>query len=145
MEPSQPNQESAVTELKSSGLAVKKWVAITHRHLCAGFLDGTIDVKSEKYVQDAISQALVAYAGARTLNAGISLLQSGEIAGKLFFADTSIRPFETLDPLDDMVEDYATIMKYAIGSLMIQKLIVNILSNDVFKWFNHCGFFVIGS
>ncbi len=49
MEPSQPNQESAVTELKSSGLAVKKWVAITLIAICVLVSwTGTIDVKSEK-------------------------------------------------------------------------------------------------
>ncbi len=72
MEPSQPNQESAVTELKSSGLAVKKWVAITIAICVLVSWIGTIDVKSEKYVQDAISQALVAYAGARTLKRSAS-------------------------------------------------------------------------
>jgi hypothetical protein len=61
------------------------------------------------------------------------LLQSGEIGGGIV-VEMSIHPFESLDPINDMVEDYATVMKYAIGSLVIQELLVEILSNSIFKW-----------
>jgi len=33
-----------------------------------------------------------------------------------------------------MVEDYATVMKYSIGSLIIQKILVEILAHNLFKW-----------
>ena len=40
---------------------------------------------------------------------------------------------EALDPLNDLVEQYSTLMKYAIASLLVQKLLLTITSNIVFK------------
>ncbi len=135
MEPTLTKQEHTSTKLGSSEFTGKRWVAISLVILCVLVSwVGVIDHKTKKYVDGAILQALAAYAGARTLNAGISLLQSGEVGGRFLVADASIHPFETLDPLNDMVEDYASVMKYAIGSLMIQKLLVETLSTNTFKW-----------
>lgn len=123
-----PSKSSKFTKSR-----VRQWLAAVLVLICISVSSvGTIDSRTEGYIDGAIKQALFAYAGARTLNAGISFLQSAEFGGK-FFVSASIQPFQLLDPVDDMVEDYATAMKYSIGSLMIQRLLVKILSTDYLK------------
>jgi tetrahydromethanopterin S-methyltransferase subunit G len=135
MEASETEQQATATRITHPRSRSKRFITVVLVLLCVLVSwVGTIDDKTEEYVDSATLQALTAYAGARALNAGISLLQSGEIGGNIFIADMSIHPFESLDPVNDMVEDYSTVMKYAIGSLMIQELLIEILSTDIFKW-----------
>lgn len=94
---------------------------------------GTIDKSADKYIDDAIVSATIAYGSARALNATISVAQSAEI-GINIGGGASIHPFEILDPVNDMVEDYATVMKFSISSLLIQKILVGIQGNSIFKW-----------
>ncbi len=91
-----------------------------------------IDSKTEEYVDSATTQALIAYGTARAINAGISLAQSVDISAAIGVG-ASIQPFQVLDPIDDMVEDYASVMKYAIASLLTQKLLVEIFATNTFK------------
>lgn len=93
---------------------------------------GIIDSQSEKYVNSATGQALVAYASARGLNAVISMAKS--IAVEIpYFGGLGAQPLETLDPLDDLVEQYSYIMKLSIVSLLTQKIIIEITSTTFFK------------
>jgi hypothetical protein len=135
MEASETEQQATTKRITHRGSCGKQWLVAALVVLCVAVSwIGVIDDKTGKYVDGAFIQAVGAYAGARALNAGISVLQSGEMGGAFFIAEMSIHPFESLDPINDMVEDYATVMKYAIGSLVIQELLVEILSNSIFKW-----------
>ncbi|ALM52073.1 hypothetical protein [Halomonas huangheensis] len=87
-----------------------------------------LDRATQRQVESATTQALVAFAAARGLNAGISVLQSTEVG-----VGVTTHPFEALDPFNDLVEDYSSIMKLAIGSLIGQTLLLEISSSLVFK------------
>ncbi|WP_417328780.1 hypothetical protein [Halomonas cupida] len=87
-----------------------------------------LDRATQRQVESATTQALVAFAAARGLNAGISVLQSTEVG-----VGVSTHPFEALDPFNDLVEDYSSIMKLAIGSLIGQTLLLEISSSLIFK------------
>ncbi|MDN3558242.1 hypothetical protein [Halomonas maura] len=89
----------------------------------------TADRRTEAYVDAAMVQALAAFATARALNGGISVLQSTEVGVGV----ASTQPLEMLDPLNDMVEDYADVMQLSIGSLVTQKVLVEIVSTEAFK------------
>ncbi|QEM81258.1 hypothetical protein [Halomonas binhaiensis] len=91
-----------------------------------------VDHTAQRHVESATTQALVAYAAARGLNAGISVLQSSEV-GLSLGAGVSTRPFEILDPFNDLVEQYADIMMLAIGSLVGQNLLLEISATPFFK------------
>jgi hypothetical protein len=93
---------------------------------------GIIDHQSQKYVNSATSQALVAYASARGLNAIISMAQSIEVEIPVI-GGFSGQPLEILDPLDDLIEQYSSVMKFSIVSLLTQKLIIEIASTTFFK------------
>ncbi len=89
---------------------------------------GYIDRQTENYVNQATVQALAAFATARVLNAGISVAKSVEVG-----AVVSVQPLEILDPVHDLVEQYSAIMKIAIGSLVIQKVLLEIVATGFFK------------
>ncbi|HMB17279.1 MAG TPA: hypothetical protein VKN62_13320 [Pelovirga sp.] len=89
---------------------------------------GYIDRQTESYVNQATVQALAAFATARVLNAGISVAKSVQMG-----ALVSVQPLEVLDPVHDLVEQYSAIMKLAIGSLVIQKVLLEIVATGFFK------------
>lgn len=113
---------------------LKKWLAIALVALCiAASWMGTLDQKTDDYVDAAIVNATIVYGSARALNGAISVAQSTQ-AGINVGMKVSVQPLEILDPINDMVEDFATVMKFSISSLLIQKLLVGILANSIIKW-----------
>lgn len=113
---------------------LKKWVAILLVVLCIAISwMSVLDKKTGNYVDAAIVNATIAYGSARALNGAVSVAQSTQV-GFCMGGEASIQPFEILDPINDMVEDFATVMKFSISSLLIQKLLVEILANSIFKW-----------
>lgn len=86
---------------------------------------GVADRQSEVYVDESLKQALLVYGTARALNATISVLQSA----KTPFVNVG----ESLDPVNDLVERFSSVMEIAIGSLVIQKVLVAVTSHVVFK------------
>lgn len=87
-----------------------------------------LDDLSKDFLNDSITQAGLAFGSAKLINASVSVMQS-------FSVDfgVSISPGEVLDPVNDMVEDFSSLMKYAIGSLLLQKLLAEIVSLLFFK------------
>jgi hypothetical protein len=69
------------------------------------------------------------------IDAAVSLLQSAEI--DVIFA--SVQLGELLDPINDAIERLSSVMLRAVGSLFLQRIVLEIASSPVFKW----GFFAI--
>jgi len=90
---------------------------------------GFIDAYSKDYVDDVLVQASVTFAVARTLNAVISLLQSIDLQ----LLVVGISPGELLDPFNDMVEQFSTLMQFAVGSLILQKVLLLLVADTIFK------------
>lgn len=89
---------------------------------------GFVDRKSQQYVDRAFIQALGAFATARLLNATITVAKSVQVG-----AGVSFQPLEVLDPVHDLVEQYSSIMKFSLASLVTQKLLLEIVSTRFFK------------
>ncbi len=87
------------------------------------------DRMSAEYVDNAIIQGTITFGIARAFNAAISVLQSIQVG--IFGSSVTIG--EMLDPINDLVEQFSTLMKYALGSLIIQKLLLEIVSETFFK------------
>lgn len=87
------------------------------------------DKLSSEYVDNAIVQGTITFGIARAFNAAISVLQSIQVG----FFGSSVTIGEMLDPINDLVEQFSTLMKYALGSLIIQKLLLEIVSETFFK------------
>lgn len=69
---------------------------------------------SEAFMTDTLKKASLAFAGARAINALVSVAQKVETGGSVKFLGTggsaSLAPFEWLDPLNDLVERFSLVM-----------------------------------
>lgn len=90
---------------------------------------GIIDKKTEYYIDQAMVNAVVAFGAARGINAAVSVIKSTEVSAMFVSAGIG----KVLDPVDDMVEDFSTIMKISLASLASQKIIIEIVSSNFFK------------
>lgn len=68
------------------------------------------------YINEAISSSLGLFAMARVANAGISVLQSAQASSVI----ASVGVGEVLDPLNDVIENFSTLVTWAIGALFGQ-------------------------
>ncbi|MAA93876.1 MULTISPECIES: hypothetical protein [unclassified Arsukibacterium] len=93
---------------------------------------GIIDRYTTAYIDDALIEAGSAFLIARGMNALISFLQSVTFEFSVGVGG-SVGAGEILDPLNDLVEQYSSAMKLAIGSLVIQKVLLEIVSDTFFK------------
>lgn len=88
-----------------------------------------LDRQASGYMMDVMMESLAAFGIAKVLNGAISVLQSVELS----IGVASVTVGEALDPLNDLVEMYATLMKLSIGSLVIQNILLEIVSTLFFK------------
>ena len=75
-----------------------------------------LDKRSSSYVDAALVDSTVAFGIARGMNAVISVLQSTTLEFSMV-AGVSVSLGEMLDPLNDLIEDYSSLMKLSIGCL----------------------------
>tara|TARA_Y100000114_G_C11740814_1_gene318849 strand:- start:220 stop:1437 length:1218 start_codon:yes stop_codon:yes gene_type:complete len=94
---------------------------------------GVIDRASTDYIDSSLVQASVAFGAAKLLNALISMLQSAEVEVSMVVFSGSLGLGEMLDPFNDLVEDFSSLMKLSIGSLLVQKVLLGIVSDVFFK------------
>jgi hypothetical protein len=80
------------------------------------------DEIARHYIDDALKASAVAYIAARGINGTISVLQDIEIDAGVI----SGSPGELLDPLNDLIERFSTVMLFATASLGIQKVLLHI-------------------
>lgn len=124
-----PSNTAQTVELEFPGtktIAAKKTViAMALGLIIAISWLGFIDSQSETYIDGSLKQAFIAYAVARAVNAVVSVLQT------IHFLGLGIG--EALDPINDLVERFASVMELAIASLYIQKMLLAITSSWFFK------------
>ena len=85
-----------------------------------------LDVMAQSYVDSGLKRALVTFASARALNAVISLAQSTSVSIQVG-AGVSAHPAAVLDPLDDLVEQFSSIMLVATLSFAAQHLLITLV------------------
>jgi len=93
---------------------------------------GVLDQAADDYTDGAIIQAGSAYAVARGINATVSVLQSSTISFS-FGVGGSIAVGEILDPINDLIERFSESVTVALGSLVLQKILLKITANKVFS------------
>jgi hypothetical protein len=69
---------------------------------------------------------LVSFAAARTLNALISVAQGTEISAQPLGVGVTLTPGQALDPLNDVVEQFSTLMLAASVAFGVQKILISI-------------------
>lgn len=88
-----------------------------------------IDVMGEELVTDSFTQALLVFGSAKGLNAVISLAQGTQL--DLPFLTVAIG--EVLDPINDLVEQFAWVMLASMASLGIQKILLSFTASGFYN------------
>jgi len=102
-----------------------------------GAVTGHIDRASEEQAENALKNALVTFAVARTLNGVISAAQGTEVALEPGGVGVVLSVGEVLDPINDLIERFSAVMLIAASSLGLQMLLLNITS-----WWGVSGFLI---
>jgi hypothetical protein len=92
-----------------------------------------LDDYVDDYTNESIRNAALTYASARGINALVSVLQSTEVeAGVIVSGSMTIG--EVLDPLNDMIERFSSVMTWVLASLAAQKLLLLFASHVLFLY-----------
>ena len=81
-----------------------------------------IDQQADRYFESAMTQAGVAYATCRVINASVSVIGDSEVQLEPAGIGVSLAAGKVLDPIDDMTERLSNVLVTAIVSLGVQKL-----------------------
>lgn len=92
--------------------------------LCSWFT--LLDSPASQRVDASFKRALISFGTARTLNAVISVAQGTEVAIQPMGVGVTLTPGQLLEPINDLVEKFATLMMAACVALGIQKILINI-------------------
>ncbi len=91
-----------------------------------------MDRASKNSVDGILVQAVSAYGVARIVNGTISLLQSVEISVPVI-GGAAISPLEVLSPWNDLIDRFSILMEVSIGSLVLQKILIELVSTVWFQ------------
>ena len=93
-----------------------------------------LDQYVDDYTDEALKNAALTYATARGINAIVSMIQSSEVEAGVGVVSGSITVGELLDPLNDMIERFSTVMTWVLASLAAQKVLLLIASHQMFLY-----------
>lgn len=88
-------------------------------------LSGFADDTSDEYAEEAFKRALVTFAVARGLNGVISVAQGTEIAVEPGGVGVNFTVGQILDPINDLIEQFSSVMLVATSSLGLQNILLN--------------------
>ena len=93
-----------------------------------------VDDYVDDYTSESIRNAALTYATARGINALVSVLQSSQIEAGVGIVSGSMTIGEVLDPLNDMIERFSTVMTWVLASLAAQKVLLLLASHQLFLY-----------
>ena len=88
-------------------------------------LTGFADDTSDTYADEAFKRALVTFAVARSLNGVISVAQGTEVAVEPGGVGVNLTVGQILDPINDLVEQFSSVMLVATSSLGLQNILLS--------------------
>ena len=89
---------------------------------------GGLDRLSEQTAADSLTRALVTFAASRALNGAISVAQGTELALEPAGIGVVLSVGQVLDPINDLVERFSTVMLVAASSIGLQNILLRITS-----------------
>jgi len=90
---------------------------------------GTLDRFADQHVTETTGESFLIYGVARGLNATVSMFQSAEVSA----AVVGVTVGEVLDPINDATERLSSLLIWAIGSLLLQSVVLAFVSSTAFK------------
>ncbi|WP_292413223.1 MULTISPECIES: hypothetical protein [unclassified Methylophaga] len=85
-------------------------------------------------LSEMLKVTLTVYAIARGLNAVISVAQGTELSIEPMGVGLTLTPGQILDPLNDLIEQFSTVLLMASASLGIQKILLSMGDIAIFRW-----------
>jgi hypothetical protein len=89
---------------------------------------GIADDVSRQQAEQGLKRALATFAIARTLNGVISVAQGTELAVEPGGVGVIMTPGQILDPVNDLIERFSSVMLFAASSLGLQLVLLEITS-----------------
>ncbi len=86
-----------------------------------------LQATAQRSVESGLQRALVTFASARALNGVLSVAKSASVSFQIG-AGASVQPGAALDPLDDLVEQFSTVMQVATLSFAMQQVLISVFS-----------------
>src|SRR5690606_26053853 len=83
-----------------------------------------LDNAATQQVNAGLQRALVSFATARALNAVISAAQGTEVSVQPLGVGLNFAPGQLLDPVNDLVEQFANLMLMASVAFGVQKILI---------------------
>lgn len=99
--------------------------------LIAVSFHGGLDRFTRGEVDDTTSQSISIYFVSRTVNGLVSVLQTSQVKVPLL---ASAEVGQMLDPENDAVERLSSSLVWAVGSLFVQRILLEIAASPAFKW-----------
>ena len=85
-----------------------------------------LDSSASEHAEIGLKRALTSFAAARALNAVISVVQGTEVSVQLAGFGPTFTPGQVLDPINDLVEQFSTLMLYASVAFGVQLVLIKI-------------------
>lgn len=85
-----------------------------------------LDSTAIEQIDTGLNRALISFASARVLNAAISVAQGTEVAIQPAGVGVNFTPGQALDPINDLVEQFSTLMLVACVAFGVQKILISI-------------------
>lgn len=96
-------------------------------------VSGVADSLGQDYAASALERAFVTWAVARGLNAVISVAQGTEVALEPGGVGVNLTVGEVLDPVNDLIERFSSIMLVATSAIGLQNVLLRITGNAGFS------------
>jgi hypothetical protein len=107
-----------------SWLVPRTWILVLGATAGLLAVSGTLDSRAQASADRVFHQALLTYAAVRTLDAAVSLAEGTEIALQPGGMGVTVSAGEVLEPIDDIVEQFSSVMLVSTTSLGVQSLLL---------------------
>jgi hypothetical protein len=109
---------------------LRRWLLIATLFASAGLAWlPQLDALASERIDAGLKRALITFATARTLNAVISTLQETTLSFQPLGVGLTVAPGQALDPINDLVEQFSTLMLGASVSFGVQKVLISVGGN----------------
>ena len=91
---------------------------------------GGLDEFAQGEISDTMNESMGIFVVSRAINGGVSVFQTSQINLPLI---ASVEIGQMLDPVNDAVERLSSILVWAIGSLFVQRILLEVAAGPVFR------------
>ena len=103
---------------------------------------GCLDRKGYEFTEAGLQRALITFGISRSLNGVISVAQGTEVAVEPVGIGMTFAPGQILDPVNDLVERFSTVVLAAGTAFGAQHILLDVTASSLFAWIFNGGIFV---